>query len=404
MKGVLKRFLEYVEYDTMSREGTGTTPSTEGQLVFARALAEELVEIGLEDVSISEYGYLTATLPANTDEPLPTIGLIAHLDTSFEMTAKDVKPKIIESYDGRDILLNHEKNIWMKRDEFPNILKYKGDTIITTDGTTLLGGDDKAGIAEIVTAMEILAEDPSRLHGRVRIAFTPDEEIGEGSDHFDVEAFGADYAYTVDGGPAGELTYENFNAAKAWVEIAGRNAHPGDAKDKMINSILIGMEFNAMLPADEVPQKTADYEGYFHLMSFSGSIEETKLVYIIRDFEAEGISDRKELLQDIADDLNEKYGEGTVLILMEDQYFNMREKILPVFHIVEKARSAIDAAGLSTTVKPIRGGTDGARLSFMGLPCPNIFTGAENVHGRFEFVSRSSMEAAVEVLLRILTV
>jgi len=404
MKSVLERFLRYVSYDTMSRENAGQTPSTGGQLVLAMDLADELREMGLEGVAVSEYGYVTATLPANTEESLPVIGLIAHLDTSFEMSGKDVHPRIIENYDGADILLNEELDIWLKTAEFPDIRKYMGDTLITTDGTTLLGGDDKAGIAEIITALEILIEGPSRLHGTIRIAFTPDEEIGEGTDHFDVEAFAADYAYTVDGGPAGELTYENFNAAKAIVEIKGRNSHPGDAKNKMVNSILIGQEFNSMLPPAEVPQMTADYEGYFHLMSFSGTTEETRMAYLIRDFEIEGFNDRKELFQDIADDLNEKYGDGTVLILMDDQYNNMREKIMPVFHIVEKARSAIDAAGLTTVVKPIRGGTDGARLSFMGLPCPNLFTGAENVHGRFEFVPLSSMESAVEVLLRLLTV
>ncbi len=404
MSSVLERFLRYVKLDTTSVENAGKTPSSEGQLVFARALADELRAIGLKQVAVTEFGYVTGTLPANTGRQLPVIGLIAHLDTAYETTGKDVKPQLVENYDGGDIVLNEDLDIVLKTSEFPDVIKYMGETLVTTDGTTLLGGDDKAGIAEIMAALEILAASPDMIHGTIKVAFTPDEEIGEGSDHFDVDAFGADYAYTVDGGPVGELTYENFNGAKAWFEIKGRNAHPGDAKNKMVNSMLIGMELASMLPPEEIPQRTSDYEGYFHLLSFTGTIDKTSLTYIIRDFEIDSFNDRKELMQDIASDLNEKYGEGTVLLLMEDQYYNMRDKILPVFHIIEKARDAIEDTGLSTLVKPIRGGTDGARLSFMGLPCPNLFTGAENVHGRFEFVPVSSMEASVQVILKIVTV
>lgn len=403
MSKVVERFLRYVKYDTQSNEESGTTPSTEGQLVFARALKEELEEIGLKEVSLDERGYLMATLESNLEEgkETPTIGFIAHMDTSPDMPGKDVKPQIVKNYDGGDIVLNKEENIILSPNDFPELKNYIGEEIITTDGTTLLGADDKAGIAEIITAIEYLLENPEIKHGKIRIAFTPDEEIGRGADFFDVKKFGADLAYTVDGGPIGELEYENFNAAAARISIKGESVHPGTAKGKMVNSILIANELISKLPADETPADTEGYEGFYHLVSIKGNVEETKLYYIIRDFDKINFIKRKTTLEEIVRELNEKYDKGRIQLKITDQYYNMKEIIEKNKEIVDIAYQAMEEIGITPIITPIRGGTDGARLSFMGLPTPNIFTGGHNYHGKYEFIPVSSMEKAMKLIVKI---
>ncbi|MEQ2129279.1 peptidase T [Caldanaerobacter subterraneus KAk] len=401
MSKVVERFLKYVKYHTTSDENSNTFPSTEGQLIFARELAKELKELGLSEVEVDENGYVTALLPANTDKKIPTIGFIAHMDTSPDMCGKDVKPQIIENYDGNDIVLNKEKGIILSTSEFPELKNYIGKTLITTDGTTLLGADDKAGIAEIITAIEYLINHPEIEHGNVKIAFTPDEEIGRGVDKFNVKKFACDFAYTVDGGELGTIEYENFNAASAKIKIHGRNVHPGTAKGKMKNSILIGIELQNMLPELERPEHTEGYQGFYHLNNFQGTVEETSMYYIIRDFDKQAFSDKKEYIKSIVEALNKKYGEGTVELELKDQYYNMREVIEKHMHIVETAMEAMRSLGIEPKVVPIRGGTDGARLSFMGLPTPNLFTGGHNFHGKYEFIPTHAMEKAVEVIVKI---
>lgn len=398
---VVKRFLKYISYDTKSDDSSGVTPSSKGQLVLADALAEELKAIGLQDVDVDENGYVMGTLPSNTNKNLSTIGFIAHMDTSPDFSGKNVKPQIIENYDGNDIVLNKELNIVMTTKEFPEVSLYKGHKLITTDGTTLLGADDKAGIAEIITAIEYLTNHPEIEHGTIKIAFTPDEEIGQGADHFNVEKFGAKYAYTVDGGREGELEYENFNAAGAKVEIKGKNVHPGTAKGKMVNSQLIAAELLAMMPKEETPEHTEEYEGFYLLSNITGSVENTTMKFIIRDFFNDSFEARKNNMSKWCDEINKKYGEGTCILDMKDQYYNMKEKVEPVKFIVDIAFEAMKKSDVVPTVVPIRGGTDGARLSFMGLPTPNMFTGGENFHGKYEYISTQAMEKAVQVILNI---
>jgi len=401
MEKLVERFIKYARINTQSSESTGTHPSTSQQLEFARKLEAEFKEIGLIDVELSKTCYITATLPSNIDIYAPVVGFIAHMDTSPDMTAENVQPKIVENYDGKDIVLNIAKQIIMSPSEFPSLLNYTGQDLIVTDGCTLLGADDKAGIAEIVTAMEHLTAHPEIKHGKIRICITPDEEIGEGADYFDVASFGADFAYTIDGDELGTLKYENFNAARADVVINGRNIHPGSAKNKMINSILIGMEFNSMLPTAETPSHTEGYEGFYHLNGISGSVERTTLKYIVRDHDYEKFKARKNRFTAIATYLNEKYGHDTVELQLKDQYFNMKEKILPVYHIIELAMKAMEQIGVTPLIKAIRGGTDGARLTYMGLPAPNIFTGGSNFHGRYEFIAVNSMIKAVDTIIKI---
>jgi len=402
MKKVEERFLEYIKIDTKSDETTRVTPSTQGQLKLAEILCRELKEMGLNDVKISEYGYVYATLEKNCNKEIPTIGFIAHMDTAPDYSGTNVKPQIIKNYNGEDIKLN--ENVTLSSKFSPELKEYVGNTLITTDGTTLLGADDKAGIAEIMTAIDYLVNHPEIEHGTIKIGFTPDEEIGEGADHFDVKEFGADFAYTMDGGRIGELEYENFNAAGVKVEIKGVNVHPGYAKNKMINSIMIGNEFVNMLPVDEVPEKTEKYEGFSHLSDISGTVEKTTLEFIIRDFFENTFEKRKSQFKDIEKALNAKYGEGVVSVKIKDQYRNMKEKIEPVMHIVDAAKKAMEDANVIPTIKPIRGGTDGARLSYMGLPTPNIFAGGENFHGKYEYIPVESMEKAVEVILNIVKI
>ncbi|MDQ2178643.1 peptidase T [Marinifilum sp. D714] len=401
MNTVVDKFLKYVKFDTESDTETGLTPSTPGQMVLAKELARELEEIGLENVSLDENGYVMGVLPSNMDKEVPKVGFVAHMDTSPDFSGKNVKPQILEDYNGMDIVLNKEQDIVMKVSDFPELTKYKGQTLITTDGTTLLGADDKAGVAEIITAVEYLAKNPEIKHGPVHVGFTPDEEIGKGADFFDVKKFGADFAYTLDGGEIGELQYENFNAAFAKITFKGRNVHPGMAKDKMINSMTIANEFAARLPKDEVPEKTEGYQGFYHLIAINGGVESTTLQYIIRDFDMNNYETRKKLIEDLCTDYNEKYGQGTVTLEMTNQYYNMREKVEPVKYIVDIAEEAMKEVGVTPMVIPIRGGTDGSRLSYMGLPCPNIFAGGHNFHGRFEYVPVQSMEKAVEVILKV---
>lgn len=396
------RFLKYVSFTTTSDENKETTPSTPEQMVFANYLAEELKSIGLQDVELDKNGYLMATLPANTDSVLPTIGFIAHMDTSPDMSGENVKPKIIKNYDGNAILLNAEKNIVLSPEQFPELLQYKGQDLIVTDGTTLLGADDKAGIAEIVSAMDFLIKHPEIKHGKVRVAFTPDEEIGRGASLFDVEKFGAEWAYTIDGGEIGELEYENFNAASAKVTFHGRNVHPGYAKNKMINSMLVAQQFAAMLPQRETPEHTEGYEGFYHLIAMSGEVELSTLTYIIRDHDRNCFESRKTEMQRLVDKINTEFGNGTATIELKDQYYNMKEKIEPVIHVVDLAYKAMEMAEIEPKVKPIRGGTDGAQLSFKGLPCPNLFAGGHNFHGRYEFVPIQSMHKAKEVIINII--
>ena len=400
-KYVVERFLKYVTYETTSNPLSGTIPSSAGQFAFAKMLAEELIAIGLQEVEVDDYGYVYATLPSSTEKTVSVIGFVAHMDTSPDYSGAFVKPLIVE-YTGGDITLNVDKPIILSPTVFPEIGKYLGQRLIVTDGTTLLGADDKAGVAEIITAMEYLVNHKDIVHGKIRIAFTPDEEIGEGADHFDVEKFGAEFAYTMDGGEIGELEFENFNAATAKIEIQGSSVHPGYAKGKMKNAVLIANQLISMLPSGEVPEKTAGYEGFYHITNLEGKTEHAHLEMIIRDFEIEGLARRKQLVSDAAQKLNEQYGEGTVVALISDQYFNMREKIEPVKYIVDLAQEAMIDCGVQPKVVPIRGGTDGARLSYMGLPCPNIFAGGHNFHGKYEYIPILSMVKACEVIVRII--
>lgn len=402
MEKVVKRFIRYARIDTQSDESSKNCPSTEKQLDLARLLAEEMEELGLEDISLDDNGYLMATLPSNSKKELPVLGLIAHMDTSPDMSGKNVNPQIVSNYDGKDIILNKSKNIVLSPGYFPVLKKYSGHDLITTDGNTLLGADDKAGIAEILTAVEYMTGNPGIEHGKIRIGFTPDEEIGRGADKFDVASFGADFAYTIDGGEEGELEYENFNAAMAVIEIAGRNVHPGTAKGQMINSINLAYEFNSMLPPYERPEHTENYEGFFHLIDITGNVEGSKIRYLIRDHSRKKFEEKKKLLKSIAGFINKKYGRNCIKLTVKDQYFNMKEKIAEHFHIVELAEKAIIQAGIKPLVQPIRGGTDGARLSYMGLPCPNIFTGGHNYHGRYEFIPVRSMLNAVNTIINII--
>ena len=395
-----ERFLKYVSFCTTSDEETNMTPSTPGQMEFAKYLANELKEIGLQEVTLDDNGYVMATLPANV-EGKPTIGFIAHMDTAPDASGKNVKARIIENYDGNDIVLNSEKNIIFEVAKYPEILDYKGQDIIVTDGTTLLGADDKAGLAEIVTACEYLLHHPEIQHGKIRVGFTPDEEIGQGADHFDVAKFGCDFAYTMDGGAIGELEYENFNAAGCKVKVHGVNVHPGYGYHKMINSMRIANHFATMLPRWETPEHTQGYEGFYHLIAMNGSVEETTLQYIIRDHDRARFESRKREIEHLARKINQEYGEGTVEVEIRDQYYNMREKVEPVMHIVTLVEEAMKEVGVTPKVQPIRGGTDGARLSFEGLPCPNIFAGGVNFHSRFEYLPIPSMQKAMEVILQI---
>jgi len=401
MENMIKRFLNYVTIDTKSDHESENFPSTQSQFDLAKILVEELKELGLNDAYMDENGYVMATLPSNMDKDVPTIGFIAHMDTSPDMSGKDVKPKMVEDYNGEDIILNGDKNIILSPTDFPDLKRYIGKTLITTDGTTLLGADNKAGIAEIMSAVEYFVNNPEVTHGAIKVAFTPDEEVGRGADHFDVKKFGADLAYTIDGGEIGELEYENFNAAGVKVTIHGRNIHPGTAKNKMINSMEIAMELNSMLPENQKPQYTEGYEGFFLLTSINGDVEETKANYIIRDHFKDSFEEKKTLMQNAVDYLNTKYGENTIEVVIKDQYYNMKEKIEPVMHIIDTARLAMEEVGVTPIIKAIRGGTDGARLSFMGLPCPNIFTGGHNFHGKYEYICVESMNKAVEVILKI---
>ncbi|MDR0834784.1 MAG: peptidase T [Candidatus Symbiothrix sp.] len=403
---VVERFLNYVSFDTQSDDASETTPSTDKQRKLALALKAEMEAMGLEDISLDEHAYLMATLPATqlpvTSEQLPVIGFIAHLDTSPDMSGANVKPRIVTHYDGQDIVLNEKENIVLSPGLFPELLNHLGEDLIVTDGTTLLGADDKAGIAEIMTAIEYLKQHPEIPHGNIRIAFNPDEEIGRGAHLFDVQKFGCDWAYTVDGGEVGELEYENFNAAAATVRIKGLNVHPGYAKDKMINASVVANQFAALLPQTERPEHTTGYEGFFHLTGMSGTVEEATLSYIVRDHDAQKFAKRLQLLQETTDKLNKTYPAGTVTLEIKQQYRNMREIVEPHKHIIERAETAMKQAGITPIVRPIRGGTDGAQLSFKGLPCPNLFAGGLNFHGRYEFIPIQSMEKAVEVIINII--
>ena len=398
---VIDRFLKYVTFDTQSDENTGVTPSTEKQMVFAKYLKEELEKLGLEDISLDDNGYLFATLPANVDRPVPVIGFIAHMDTSPDMSGAGVKPRIVEKYDGKDIVLCNKDNIVLSPAQFPELLDHKGEDLIVTDGHTLLGADDKAGITEIVSAMAYLKEHPEIKHGKIRIGFNPDEEIGLGAHKFDVEKFGAKWAYTMDGGEVGELEFENFNAAAAKITIKGRNVHPGYAKNKMINSMLVANEFMSMLPADETPATTEGYEGFYHLVGMKGEVEQSELSYIIRDHDRAIFEKRKAFVKKCADEINARYGNEIATVEIKDQYYNMRQEVEPLMHIIDIAFGAMKEAGVDPKVKAIRGGTDGAQLSFKGLPCPNIFAGGLNFHGRYEFVPVQSIEKAVKVIVKI---
>ncbi len=401
MEKVIDKFLRYVAVETTSNPESETFPSAECEFTLLKLLVEELTRMGIK-AEMDKYGYVMATIPSNIEgKEVPAIGFIAHVDTAPDASGKDIKPQIIENYDGNDIIINKEKGITLSVADFPELAGYKGDTIITTDGTTLLGADDKAGIAEIMCMAEYIVNNPDFKHGEIKIGFTPDEEIGRGVDFFDVEKFGAKYAYTFDGGQIGELEYENFNAAGAKVHIQGCNIHPGYAKGKMRNAILIGMEFNSLLPVNERPEFTQDYEGFFLMTQFKGVVEEADFQYIIRDHCSEKFEEKKALMQNCADFINKKYGEGTLTLEIKDQYYNMRKEVEPHYFIVEKAIEAMKMAGIKPKVQPIRGGTDGARLSFMGLPCPNIFAGGHNFHGKLEYVPVGSMEKAVEVALNI---
>lgn len=401
---LVNRFLRYVRIDTQSAEDAGVTPSTPGQMEFVKMLRTELENMGLEEISLDEHGYLFATLPANTTRTLPTVGFIAHVDTSPDVTGKDVKPRIVENYNGTDIVLSAEERTVLSTEEFPELLRYVGDDLIVTDGHTLLGADDKAGVAEIVSAIAYLQAHPEIEHGKIRIGFNPDEEIGLGAHKFDVKLFGCDWAYTMDGGEVGELEYENFNAASARITVKGRNVHPGYAKGKMLNSMRVATEFIQMLPKNEVPECTDGYEGFFHLVGIKGGVEETSLNYIIRDHSGDKFNKRKELLQLCVQDFNKKYGADTVCLEMNDQYANMREVIEPMMYVIDIACQAMREVGVEPKIKPIRGGTDGAQLSFKGLPCPNIFAGGVNFHSRYEFVPVQSMEKAMMTIVKIVEI
>ncbi|MDD2674467.1 peptidase T [Flavobacterium petrolei] len=405
MQHIIDRFISYVVIDTESDANSETTPSTKKQWDLANKLVEELKTIGMQDVSIDDKSYIMATLPSNVAHDVPTIGFISHFDTSPDFCGANVKPQIVPNYDGKDIVLNADKNIILSPNYFKDLLLYKGQTLITTDGTTLLGADDKAGITEIVTAMEFLIKNPEIKHGKIRIGFTPDEEIGRGAHHFDVEKFGADWAYTMDGSQVGELEYENFNAAGAKITFKGKSVHPGYAKGKMINSMLIANNFLNELPSGETPEETKGYEGFFHVHHLTGSIEETVLELIIRDHNKKKFEKRKELIEKITKKINKKFakqfGEDIVTAEIKDQYYNMKEKVLPVKHIVDIAEKAMKEIGIKPLIKPIRGGTDGSQLSYKGLPCPNIFAGGHNFHGKYEYVPAESMQKAVEVIVKI---
>lgn len=401
MEKILDRFLRYVAVDTQSDPESESQPSATKELDLLRMLCNELNAMGVE-ATLDEWGYVMATIPSNCDKEIPAIGFIAHVDTAPDASGADIKPQIIPDYDGSDIALKGVDGLYLKTSDFPELLDYKGQTIITTDGTTLLGADDKAGVAEIMNAVQYIVEHPEFKHGEIKIGFTPDEEIGRGVVKFDVERFGARYAYTMDGGAAGELEYENFNAAGATVKIQGRNIHPGYAKGKMLNAILIGMELNALLPVDQRPEYTSGYEGFFHIIGFNGTVEEATFSYIIRDHDMSLYEQKKAYMQKCVDFINEKYGEGTATVEIRHQYYNMRKEVEPHYHIVEKAKLAMEMEGIVPNIKPIRGGTDGANLSFMGLPCPNIFAGGHNFHGKMEFIPLESMEKASKVILNII--
>ena len=401
MESVTDKFLRYVSYETTSDENSTTHPSNLQELVLLRQLVEEMKQMGIADASIDEYGYVMGTIPSNLDHEVPALGFIAHVDTSPDASGRDIKPQFIRNYDGSDIPLKGVPGLALRVSEFPELLDYKGQTLITTDGTTLLGADDKAGVAEILTAAEYLLTHPEVKHGTIKIGFTPDEEIGCGVDFFDVKRFGADYAYTMDGGAVGELEYENFNAAGAKIRIQGCNIHPGSAKGKMVNAMLVGMELAGMLPVEQRPQFTEGYEGFFHLTGFGGTVEEATMSYIIRDHDMARFEQKKELLREVVTFINKKYGD-IVTLELRDQYYNMREQVEPHYQIIERAVRAMEMAGVKPKIQPIRGGTDGARLSFMGLPCPNLFAGGHNFHGKLEFVPVESMEKAVEVIKNLI--
>ncbi|MDR1226097.1 MAG: peptidase T [Prevotellaceae bacterium] len=402
MEAVLQKFLRYVSVDTQSDENSATFPSSEKQKTLLRMLAQELKDIKVPEVQVDKCGYVMARIPSNISSNTPAVGFIAHVDTSPDMPGADVKPQIIEKYEGKDIALNKERNIVLSVAEFPELLDYVGQTLVTTDGTTLLGADDKAGVAEIMCAVERLMQHPEVKHGDICIGFTPDEEIGRGVDFFDVKKFGATYAYTMDGGRIGELEYENFNAASAKITIQGKNIHPGYAKNKMVNALHLASELDALLPSGERPEHTDGYEGFYHLVHVAGEVEKASMQYIIRDHDRAKFEARKSIMQACADKLNAKYGAGTITLELKDQYYNMREQVEPHMHIVELAKQAMERAGVKPLVHPIRGGTDGSKLSYMGLPCPNIFAGGHNFHGKYEFVPLQSMEKAVEVILNII--
>lgn len=402
MEALLDRFLRYVAIDTQSDEESETQPSAAKELDLLRLLRDELLAMGVR-AELDEYGYVMGTIPSNIDKDAPAIGFIAHVDTAPDASGKDVKPQIIENYDGSDIELKGVPGLLLKTEDFPEILAHKGETIITTDGTTLLGADDKAGVAEIMDAVQYIMSHPEFKHGEIKIGFTPDEEIGRGVVKFDVKKFGADYAYTMDGGEVGELEFENFNAASAVVKIQGRNVHPGYAKGKMLNSIHIAQEFDALLPASQRPEYTEGYEGFFHLIGFKGSVEESTITYIIRDHDRAKFEEKKAVLQDCVDFINRRYVPGTATATVKDQYYNMRAEVEPHYHVVEKAMKAMEMAGVKPKIQPIRGGTDGANLSFKGLPCPNIFAGGLNFHGKMEWVPVESMQKASAVILNIIS-
>lgn len=399
---LIRRFTSYVVIDTQSDDASDTCPTTPGQWTLAHKLVDELKAIGMQDVTVDENGYVMATLPANTDKQVDTIGFLAHIDTATDFTGKDVKPQLVEQYDGHDIVLNKALGVVLSPKDFPELANYKSHTLITTDGTTLLGADDKAGITEIMTAMDYLIQHPEIKHGAVRVAFTPDEEIGRGPHKFDVAAFGAKYAYTMDGGPLGELQYESFNAAQARITVKGNNVHPGTAKGKMVHSSKIAMELHSRLPVQEAPEFTEDYEGFYHLISMQGTVEQTQLAYIIRDHDRDKFSARKTYVEQIVEELRAIYGQSSILLELKDQYYNMRDRIEPVKHIVDIAYDAMKSLDIEPIVIPIRGGTDGSQLSYMGLPTPNIFTGGENYHGKFEYVSVDNMVRATNTIIEII--
>ena len=401
MEKILDRFLRYVAIDTQSDENSESQPSAAKELDLLKLLCKELNDMGVE-ATLDEYGYVMGTIPSNIDKKVPAIGFIAHVDTSPDASGKDVKPQIISNYDGGDIELKGMPGLALKPSEFPELLNHKGETLITTDGTTLLGADDKAGVAEIMNAVQYIVEHPEFKHGEIKIGFTPDEEIGRGVVKFDVKRFGADYAYTMDGGEIGELEFENFNAASAKIHIQGRNVHPGYAKDKMKNAIIIGMELNDLLPVGQRPELTEGYDGFFHIISFNGTVEEANFGYIIRDHDRKKFEDKKEIIRKCVDFINIKYGEGTATLEVKDQYYNMREQVEPYYFIVEKAIKAMEMADIKPKIQPIRGGTDGANLSFKGLPCPNIFAGGLNFHGKMEFATLENIEKASQVVLNII--